>query len=79
MQEFLYGMSGIVSHMKTYGESVRREIFASKVLRSLTKDFDYVVAIIEESNNFSKYIFDELMSSLQADEARLSKAHEKFE
>ena len=37
VQEFLSRVSGIVNHMKTYGENVNNETVVSKVLRSLTK------------------------------------------
>jgi len=58
-------VSGIVHQMKTYGENVSNETIISKVLKSLKKKFDYVVASIEESKDLSKYSFDELISSLQ--------------
>jgi len=49
VQEYLYRVSKIVSHMQTYGEHLIFEIVVSKVLRSLTTDFDHVVAAIGES------------------------------
>lgn len=49
------------------------------MLRSLTKDFDYVVAAIEESKDLSKYGFDKLMGSLLAHEARISRSYEKVD
>jgi len=65
--------------MKTYGENISNETIVSKVLRSLTKDYDHVVAVIEESKDLSTYNFDALMSSLLAYEARVSRHYEKVE
>ena len=65
-------MSEIVSHMKTYGEILDNETVVSRVLRTLTKDFDHVVAVIKESKDLSKYSFDKLMGSLLAHEARIN-------
>ena len=45
----------LVSQMKTYEENLSNETIVSKVLRSLTKEFDHVVAAIEESKDLSKY------------------------
>ena len=78
VQEFLSRVPGIVSHMKTYSENVSNETIVSKVLR-ITKDFDHVVGAIEESKDLSNYIFDVLMSSLLAYEARFNRSHEKVE
>ncbi|KAH0693896.1 hypothetical protein KY285_020993 [Solanum tuberosum] len=72
-------VSGIVNHMKIYGENVNNETVVSKVLRSLTKGFDHVVAAIEKSKDLSTYNFDELMSSLLAHEVRISRSYEKVE
>ena len=79
MQEFLSTVSGIVSHMKTYGESVSNETIVSKVLISLIKAFDHVVAAIEESKDLSTYSFDALMRCLLAHEARVNRPYEKVE
>ena len=79
VQEFLPRVSTIVSQMKTYTEDVSNQTVVSKVLRSLTANFDYIVAAIEESKDLSTYTFDELMSSLQAHEARVSRSSEKVE
>ena len=49
------------------------------MLRRLTKDFDYVVAVVEESKDLAKYSSDELMSSLQAHEVRLSRSYETID
>ena len=76
-QTYLSRVSGIVSHMKTYGESLSNEIVVSKVLRSLTSDFDHVVAAIEESKDLSQYSFDELMGSLLAHEVRINMSSER--
>jgi len=45
VQDFLSRVS--VSQMKIYGENISNETIMSKVLRSLTKNFDHVVAAIE--------------------------------
>ena len=65
-QEYLSRVFGLVSHMKTYGEPVSNEIVVSKVLRTLTTDFDHVVAAIEESKDLSIYCL--LYTSDAADE-----------
>ncbi|XP_047256241.1 uncharacterized protein LOC124888999 [Capsicum annuum] len=79
MQEYMSRVSGVVNHMKTYGENVNNETVMSKVLRSLTKIFDHVVAAIEESKDLSTYTFDKLMSSLLAHEVWISRSYEKVE
>ena len=50
----------------------------SKVLRTLTTDFDHVVAAIEESKDLSIYCFDELMALL-GHEFRMNRSSEKVE
>ncbi|KAH0636596.1 hypothetical protein KY290_037019 [Solanum tuberosum] len=63
----------------TYGDKITDETIVSKVLRSLNKRFDHVVAATEESRDLSNYGFDESMSSLQAHKDRLNASQEKGE
>ncbi|CAL9226316.1 unnamed protein product, partial [Arabidopsis halleri] len=79
IQEYLARVSTIVSQMKSYGDSLSNETVVSKVLRTLTPKFEYVVPAIMEANDLSTYTFDEMMSSLLSHEDRLMKKIEKSE
>ncbi|KAK2994884.1 hypothetical protein RJ640_002760 [Escallonia rubra] len=57
---------------KEFQGSIKDEIVVVKVLRSLTTKLDHVVATIEESKDVCIFLFDELMDSLQAHEARMN-------
>ncbi|KAL1217320.1 hypothetical protein V5N11_027382 [Cardamine amara subsp. amara] len=63
--------------MRSYGDSLSNETVVSKVLRTLTPKFEYVVPAIMEANDLSTYTFDEMMSSLLSHEDRLVKKLEK--
>lgn len=79
IQEYLARVSAIVNQMKSYGEFPSTQSIVSKVLRSLSPKFEYVVPAIIEGNDLSTYTFDAMMSSLIAHEDRLSKKGEKAE
>ncbi|KAL1212255.1 hypothetical protein V5N11_029751 [Cardamine amara subsp. amara] len=79
IQEYLARVSTIVSQMRSYGDSLSNETIVSKVLRTLTPKFEYVIPAIMEANDLSKYTFDELMSLLLSHEDRLGKKLEKSE
>ena len=79
VQHFLSRVSGIINHMKSYGENISNETVVCKVLRSLTSKFDHVIVAIEESKDLTTDTFDELMGSLLAYEGRLNMSHEKVE
>lgn len=79
VQAYLSRVSGIVNHMKSYGENITDETVVSKVLRSLPLKFDHVVAAIEETKDMSVYSFDELMGSLVSHEDRISRSHESMD
>ena len=47
-------------------------VIIEKILRSMTSKFDYVVCLVEESNNLDTLTFDELQSSLPVHEQRMN-------
>ncbi|KAA0032274.1 putative gag-pol polyprotein, identical [Cucumis melo var. makuwa] len=65
--------------VQTYGETIKDQTIVEKVLRSLTLEFDHVVAAIEESKNLSTFTFIELMGSLEAHESRINRSMERNE
>ena len=76
VQDYLSRISNLVQQMRSYGEEVRNKNIVGKVLRSLTADFNHVVAAIEESKDMETYTFEELMGSLQAHAERLKRPME---
>jgi hypothetical protein len=57
--------------MKAHGERMDQLLIVEKILRSMTRQFDYVVAAIEESNDLNTMTIDELQSSLLVHEQRM--------
>lgn len=54
----------IANKMKIHGENIQQVVIIEKILRSITLWFDYVVCLVEESNNLDILTIDELQSSL---------------
>lgn len=61
----------VVNKMKTNGEIMEQSTIVSKILRSLTSKFNYVVCSIEKSNDLSTLSIDELHGSLLVHEGRI--------
>jgi len=61
----------IAKSVKACGESMRENIIAAKILQSMISKFNYVVCLIEESNNLDTMMIDELQSSLLVHEQRM--------
>lgn len=61
----------VAKKMKSCGEKFQETTITEKILRSLTKDFNYVVCNIEESNNLDMLSLDELQSNLLVHEQRM--------
>ncbi|XP_052724868.1 uncharacterized protein LOC108347250 isoform X1 [Vigna angularis] len=62
---------GVVNKMKSNGEVIDSSMVVSKILRSLTSKFNYVVCSIEESNDLNTLSMDELHGSLLVHEQRM--------
>lgn len=68
---FLRRTLTLVNKMKSNGETMEQSMVVSKILRSLTIKFNYVVCSIEESNDLSTLSIDELHGSLLVHEQRM--------
>lgn len=68
----------IANNMKAHGEKVEQVMIIEKILRSMTSRFDYVVCLVEESNDLDELTIDELQSSLLVHEQRMN-SHVKSE
>ncbi|RDX85060.1 hypothetical protein CR513_33802, partial [Mucuna pruriens] len=67
----------VVNKMKSNGEAMKQCTVASKILRSLTSKFNYVVCSIEESNDLGTLSIDELHGSLLVHEQRMQEFQTK--
>jgi hypothetical protein len=56
--------------MKAHGEKMEQSVIIEKILRSMTLKFNYVVCLIEKSNDLSTMTIDEFQSSLLFHEQR---------
>nr|XP_017228786.1 PREDICTED: uncharacterized protein LOC108204029 [Daucus carota subsp. sativus] len=70
--EFVTRLKTVTNEMKINGESLDDVRLMEKLLRSLTRKFDYVVTSIEESKDLFTISIDELVGSLQAHEQRMN-------
>ncbi|XP_040375559.1 uncharacterized protein LOC121053127 [Rosa chinensis] len=67
----------VANKMKGHGERMGDLVIVEKILRSMTRKYDYVVCLIEESNDLTTMTIDELQSSFLVHEQRMH-AHWKF-
>lgn len=71
VDSFLGRTLSVVNKMKSNGEVMEQSTVVSKILRSLTSKFNYVVCSIEESNDLNILTIDELHGSLLVHEQRM--------
>nr|GMD32642.1 Retrovirus-related Pol polyprotein from transposon TNT 1-94 [Ipomoea batatas] len=72
VNEYFARTLSIVNKMNANGETKSDADVVSKILRSMTTKFNYVVCSIEESKDTSKLTIDELQSSLLVHEQRMN-------
>ena len=77
VDKFLSRTLTVVNKMKIHGEKVQQSTVVSKILRSLTSKFNYVVCSIEESNDLDTLSIDELHGSLLVHEQRMQEPKEE--
>ena len=70
--EYISRVILITNEMKACGETLSEQVIIEKIPRSLTPQFDYIVVSIEHSKNLETMRIEELQSSLEAQELRLT-------
>ncbi|KAB2600103.1 hypothetical protein D8674_010374 [Pyrus ussuriensis x Pyrus communis] len=63
----------VVNKMKTYGEELPNERIVQKLLISLTKPYDSIVSVIEETKDTETLSVQDVMASLRAFDQRLDR------
>lgn len=61
----------LLNQMRLNGESIDDRRVVEKILRSLTRKFEYVVVAIEESKDLSDFSLETLLGTLQSHELRM--------
>ncbi|GKV12217.1 hypothetical protein SLEP1_g23396 [Rubroshorea leprosula] len=72
-------MTETVNQMRKYGDDVPEKKVVEKMLRSLPKKYDHIVAAIEESKDLVVLTTDELLGSLFSHEDRMKRYKDPVE
>eukprot|EP00253_Pinus_taeda_P014063 PITA_14063 len=73
IDSFFTHVIGMVTQMRTHGETIEERRIVEKILRVLPSKFDAIVITIEETKDLSNFSVDELHASLITHEQRLSR------
>ena len=79
VSEYISRVIMITNEMKACGEILSEQVIIEKVLRSLTSQFDYIMVAIEHSKDLSTVRVEELQSSIEAHELRMTERTSKRE
>ncbi|XP_024984146.1 uncharacterized protein LOC112520048 [Cynara cardunculus var. scolymus] len=71
VEEFYTRVIVLLNQMRLNGESISDRRVVEKILRSLTRKFEYVVVAIEESKDLSTLSLETLLGTLQSHELRM--------
>ncbi|CAN6718022.1 unnamed protein product [Malus baccata var. baccata] len=66
LKDYFTRLFDIVNKMKTYGEELPNERIVQKLLISLTKPYDSIVSVIEETKDTETLSVQDVMTSLRA-------------
>ena len=73
IDSFFTHVIGMVTQIRSHGETLEERRIVEKVLRSLPSRFDVIVTTIEETKDLSNFSVDELHASLMTHEQRLGR------
>lgn len=73
IESFVTHVSGLVTQIRSHGETLEERRIVEKVLRSLPARFEAIVVAIEETKDLSQFSVDELNESLISHEHRLNR------
>ena len=73
IDSFFTLLIGLVTQMRSRGETIEERRIVEKVLRSLPSRFDVIVTTIEETKDLLMFTVDQLHASLMTHEQRLSR------
>ena len=68
IDSFFTHVIGMVTQIRSHGDTLEQRKIVEKLLRSLPLRFDVIVTTIEETKNLSKFTLDELHASLMTHE-----------
>ena len=74
IDSFFTHVIGMVTQIRSHGETLEEKMIVEKILRSLPSRFDVIVTTIEETKDLSKVTIDELHASLMTHEQRLERS-----
>lgn len=71
--DYVSNLIDVVNQIRKLGENLSEKKVVEKILRSLPKKYDHVVAAIEESKYLNELTDDELLGSLYSHEDRMKR------
>ena len=78
LHDYFCNILEIVNQIRKYSKRLLDEKAVGKFLRSLAKNYNHVVSVIEESKDLSILTIDELLGSLQSHEEKMKRYEETF-
>ncbi|XP_077246125.1 uncharacterized protein LOC143885992 [Tasmannia lanceolata] len=71
VEDFFNRVISLVNQLRVNSEDIQDQMIVEKILRSLTRKFEYIVVAIEESKDLASLSIESLMGSLQSHEQRM--------